>query len=304
MEFLGIDFGGTKVAFLLAGPHGFRHEETLRWPDGNDPPAGLAAISRVLRHLFAGRSRAIAVGIAIPALLDQSGRVVNWPTRPGWRGVDLRGYFGRELPGAVVRFADDGDLAAVSEARQAAGRDLLYVGVGTGVGGGLVLGGRLLRGHNGAVAEIGHAIVNAGGPTCQCGRDGCLQAIASGPATLRRAAAGSAAFRDASSLGDALAEGEPGPAWAVHETAQALASVIVTVDELVHPELVRLGGGFANALPELCDEVGSEVRALERPGHPGPEIELAAYGADSSLEGALLLAREPWRLGGPWRGTT
>lgn len=297
MEFLGIDFGGTKVAFLLAGQDGYGREETLRWPPGDDPATGLAAVTDVLRRLR-GR-RAIAAGVAVPALLDESGRVVNWPSKPGWRGVDLRGYFARVLPGVPVRFADDGDLAAIGESRQAGGRDLLYVGVGTGVGGGLVLGGRLFRGQHGPVTEIGHVIVAADGPACRCGRRGCLQAIASGPATLRRAASGSAVFRDARALGAALAAGAPGPARAFRETARALAAAIVTVNELVRPGLVRLGGGFACALPELCHAVGTEVRALDRPGHPGPDVELAAYGAQSSLIGAVLLAREPWRLGEP-----
>jgi kanosamine 6-kinase len=136
-------------------------------------------------------------------------------------------------------------------------------------------------------------IVAAGGPACRCGRRGCLQSIASGSATLRRAGAGTS---DARALRGALAAGEAGAVRAVAETASALAAAIVTVSELLHPALVRLGGGFAYALPELCPAVAVEVEALDRPGHPGPRVEPAAFGALSSLAGAVLFAREPWCL--------
>jgi kanosamine 6-kinase len=297
VKFLGIDLGGTKAAFRLAGDSGRPRQATVLWPPGMDAAADLAAISGALDRLLAGCDRrSLSVGVAVPATLDKSGRVLQWPSRPSWQGVDLLGYFARDLPDAPIRLADDGDLAAIGEAEEAEGRDLLYIGVGTGVGGGLFLNGQLFRSRHGAAAEIGHIVVAPNGPVCRCGRRGCLQAIASGPATLRRAAQGAEDFSDARALRAGLAADAPGPARAVLETARALATAIVTVDELLHPPLVRLGGGFAHHVPELEHEVTSAVRALDRPGHHGPMIEPAVHGSHSSLMGAVLLARHPGLL--------
>jgi kanosamine 6-kinase len=286
--FLGIDIGGTKAAFRDDSGR----ESVVRWTDGGDDLAVL------VRGLRATGVRPRSVGVAIPAALDDAGRVVAWPNRPHWRGLDLRGLLARELPGAALYFGDDGDLATLAEAEAAGRRDLLYVGVGTGVGGGLFLGGGLLRGVHGPVAEVGHVVVQPSGPLCRCGRQGCLQAIASGPATLRRAGRYDRSVTGTGALRAALTAGVPWARRVVRETARALATGVVTVAELVRPALVRLGGGFAAGLPELVDATAAAVRALERPGFPSPSVEPAVYGGMSSLAGAVLLAREPGLLAG------
>ncbi|HEU5469377.1 MAG TPA: ROK family protein [Actinophytocola sp.] len=297
MDYLGIDIGGTKVAFRLHGRDGER-ETVVRWPAGTDPANDLAALRRGLRAVAGRRPKSgpLSVGVAVPALLDPDGRVLTWPNRPGWRGIDLRGLFDRELPGVPVRFGDDGDLATLAEAYQAGRPDLLYLGVGTGVGGGLFLDGDLLRSDNGPVAEVGHIVVAPDGPPCRCGRRGCVQAIASGPATLRRAARADPTVTGSAALRSALAAGAPWAHRTVRETATALGTAVATVTELVRPAVVRLGGGFAAALPELGAATEAVVRALDRPGHPAPPVEPAAYGAASSLAGAVLLARRPGLL--------
>lgn len=293
MTILGMDLGGTKTAFRLVGPRGSSRETVLRWPGGDDPAADLDAIAGVLCDLRAeSGSPVTAVGVSAAATVDECGQVVAWPSRPNWVGVDLRGYLASELPGAAVRIADDGDLATLAEVHDAGRADLLYVGVGTGVGGGLFLGGGLLRSPHGPVAEIGHILVAPGGPRCLCGRCGCLQAIASGPATVRRAARHDRAVTDAAGLRAALTAGARWAARTAHETAEALAAAVVTVSELVRPARVRIGGGFAFALPELVPAVDAAVRALARRGHPVPAVEPAAHGGLSSLTGAVLLAQD------------
>ncbi|MGJ3560808.1 ROK family protein [Streptomyces sp. INA 01156] len=115
--------------------------------------------------------------------------MVAWPSRPSWAGLRVGTLLERVLPGVPVAHEDDGSLAALAEAAATGARDLAYLGVGTGIGGGLVLGGALHSGPRGGAAEIGHMVVDPGGPVCVCGRVGCLQAVASGTATLARAAA-------------------------------------------------------------------------------------------------------------------
>ncbi|ONI76175.1 hypothetical protein ALI144C_36485 [Actinosynnema sp. ALI-1.44] len=289
MEFIGIDIGATKTAFRYLSANGAERDTVVRWSAGQDD---IEVLRGGLREAVGGR-RPLAAGVAVPASLDAAGRVVAWPNRPHWRGVDLRAVLRADLTGASVCFGDDGDLATLAEARQAGGRDLLYVGVGTGVGGGLFLAGDLLRSPHGPVAEIGHVVVVPNGPLCQCGRQGCLQAVASGPAMLRWAEHIEPTVTDARMLRAEVHAGVPWAQRAVHRSAHALATAVVTVAELVRPELVRLGGGFMAALPELATATASAVRALGRPGFSAPVVEPAAYGGMSSLAGAVLVARHP-----------
>ncbi|MGH3877488.1 MAG: ROK family protein [Actinophytocola sp.] len=184
---------------------------------------------------------------------------------------DLAHRAGQLFPTVPVGHADDGDLGAVAEARAAGCPDVLYPGVGTGVGGGVVLDDRPWPGSSHGSCEVGHLVVDRAGPRCDCGRRGCLQASASGPATLRRAAALRA--RDVT-FAD-LVEGMRARAdWAVAalgETADALAAAVV-------------------GIPDLVPLVNGSVERLVRPGVDVPPVRRATLGSLSSLRGALLLA--------------
>jgi kanosamine 6-kinase len=238
-----------------------------------------------------------AVGVAMPATVDPAGVVTAWPNRPGWVGAHLGTLFGAAFPGVPVRFADDGDLAAAAEAGAAGCADLLYLGVGTGIGGGIVSGGRLWPGPARGSCELGHLIVDRSGPPCRCGRRGCVQAVASGPAVLARAAALLGRELSSADLVAAYTAGEGWAATCVHEGADALAAAVVGVAELAHPSLVLVGGGFAAALPGYVDEVAGRVAELTTAGRPAVPVRPAALGGRSSLHGAVLLAANP-RLGG------
>jgi kanosamine 6-kinase len=230
--------------------------------------------------------------VAMPATLDAAGVVTAWPNRPGWTGADLGGAL-RGIFGATrVACADDGDLAALAEAHAADRPDLLYLGVGTGVGGGIVLGGRLLPGPSRGSCEIGHLIVDRSGARCDCGRRGCVQSVASGPAVLRRAARARGTEVTFAELARALADGTGWAADAVREACAALAAAAVGVSELLRPALVVVGGGFADGLPGFTAMVAEEAARLARPGHPPPPVEPARLGGSSSLHGAVLLAKE------------
>ncbi|WP_229074514.1 ROK family protein [Actinoplanes sp. DH11] len=284
-SYLGIDVGGTKVAVRTESGAAPPRTSSLRWRPGVSVADDLADLAAHLRDLPPG---VCSAGVAMPATVDDDGAVTAWPTRPGWIGVDLAAAFGGLLPGIPVRWADDGGLAALAESR-AHGADLLYVGVGTGIGGGVVHAGRSLpvRGS----CELGHLVVDRSGPRCDCGRAGCLQAIASGPATLRNAAAlrgrpvGFAELRDGWLCGAAWAR------EAVADSCAALAAAVVGVGELLGPPLAVIGGGFAAGLPGFCEEVAGRTAALARAGHQPPEVRPSAYGALASLHGAVLLAR-------------
>lgn len=283
-EHLGIDIGGTKVAFM--DEHGVRSAFT--WPE-NSTAAHDLELFRAHAEPFGAAAR--GVGVAFPGALDATGRVVVWPSRAHWAGVDFLGLLRDIFPHARVRVGDDGDLAALAEADHAGRGDILYVGVGTGIGGGLVIGGRLCPGPGRGSCELGHVVIDRAGPLCVCGRCGCVQAEASGPAILSRAAR---TRGTAVSFADLVAGVRDGSGWAVdavEHACDALATAVHVVTELVRPDVVLVGGGFADGVPGFVEKLAVRTAALARAGVPAPPVRPAGHGGDSSLHGALLAAR-------------
>lgn len=228
----------------------------------------------------------------MPGRVDLSGRVVAWPGRPTWAGLNFREVLSSLLADTPVSWADDGDLAALAEAAETGERDVVYLGVGTGVGGGIVLDGKLFPGPDRGSCEVGHMIVNRDGPLCDCGRRGCLQAVASGPATLRRASEAYGGTVTFPALRQALRDERPWALAAVGETCSALAAAVVSLGELVRPSLAVIGGGFTAGMPGTVASVSGKVSDLRRPGYPVPRVRAAVLEGLSSLRGAVLLARD------------
>ncbi|MFF5173686.1 ROK family protein [Micromonospora sp. NPDC000089] len=291
-RYLGVDVGGTKVAIRVETDAGHVWETTFPWVPRHSVLRDLAQLTEEVARL---RARIgvppLAVGVAMPATVDPAGRITSWPSRPEWTGLDLAAALRALFPEAAVAWADDGDLGALAEARASGCDDLLYVGLGTGVGGGLVLGGVPCPGPGRGSFEIGHVIVETGGAPCVCGRQGCLQAVASGPATLRRAGRLRGADVTFDELGPALRDGQDWAVAAVDRMCRALATVVTSVQELLHPQRVLIGGGFAAGVPEIIELVAAQLAELARTGHGPLPVESARLGGLSSLYGALSLAR-------------
>lgn len=290
--YLGIDVGGTKVALRVESNGIEACEASFTWSEAAAASQDLEDLADNVGALLERWGEPIAaVGVALPATLD-SGRVVTWPGRPSWAGLEL-GILLRDLfPDAEVSCADDGDIAAVAEAAHANCRDLVYLGVGTGIGGGIILDGRPCPGTARGSCEIGHLVIDRFGPQCDCGRRGCVQAMASGPATLRRANKLRGREITFAELREAWLARRPWAVSAVRESCAALAVAIVGLTELLHPSLVVIGGGFADGLPGFASSVSDHVLDLARPGHPPAPVQEAALGGRSSLYGAVHLARQ------------
>ncbi|MEU1013642.1 ROK family protein [Streptomyces sp. NPDC005890] len=288
---LGIDVGGTKVAFRAETGDGRIEESSFTWGPHRDAARDLADLASHLEE-FPGTADVRAVGVAMPATVGPDERITAWPSRPAWTGLALGPALRALFPGARVAWADDGDLGALAEADAANCPNLLYVGVGTGIGGGLVLDGALCPGPARGSFEIGHLVIDRDGPECVCGRRGCLQATASGPATLAHATALRGTPVTFGELRRGLSDQRPWAVTALDRTARALATAITGVGELVHPERAVLGGGFAGGVPALLDALAPHLADLSRPGHPTPALAPARLGGLSSLRGAVLLARQ------------
>jgi len=314
ISILGVDVGGTKVA---AGPvdrgGGLLAPPLVESSRTTDTASFLAGLEATLRRALAefGGFGPRAIGLACAGTVDGArGVVVTSPHLP-LREVPLAGIL-REVLGVPVILENDANAAVLGEAVAGAAAGLRHVvmlTLGTGVGGGLFLDGRLFRGVGGGAGELGHSIVQADGELCLCGARGCLEMYASGPALARYAAAragdptldpGGAllGLREEGNLtGGAVArlarDGHPGALEAARELAGWLGIGLVSVTNVFNPEMIVVGGGVGE-LGELLLEPAREVvrRMAITPNRDQVRISPAVLGNRAGLVGGGLAAWE------------
>jgi glucokinase len=307
---IGVDMGGTKV---LAGAvdAGLRvHHRAQRQVLGLDQPTLLNTVQAAVEDLADQIGGEVAgVGFGIPSLIDRrrgvSVRSVHLPLEEVAFAARMTERLG--LPVAVD---NDANLAALAEHRAGAARgasEVVLLTLGTGIGGGLILGGQLYRGAVGAAGELGHMVVEMDGPRCygQCPSRGCIEALASGTA-LAEAALRAAQRQPSSGLGRALADGRQlaGPLVAelAHDGDGAAVEVlrligsrlgvgIASLVNIFNPEVVVIGGGVIGAGELLLGPAREEVarRALP-PSRDGVRIVAAHFGVEAGMIGAAMLA--------------
>lgn len=193
---LGLDVGGTKIAAVVADGSGHIVAKIRRPTPAALGPAGIVAeMTDTLTEVCAAASVALgdaaALGVSFGGPYDHvRGVVRDIPNLPDWGGVALHRLLSDALPSLPIAIDNDANAAALAEWRFGAGRgsdNMLYLTMGTGIGGGIVSDGRLYRGLRNAAGEVGHTVLVPGGAQCGCGHKGCLEAYASGPAIARRA---------------------------------------------------------------------------------------------------------------------
>src|SRR6202165_5395296 len=190
---VGVDIGGTKVAAGLVDANGkiLARNRTPMLTVGA-PSNGLAAVSTAIRGLFSeasSQNQIEAIGICAPGPLNpQTGVIINPPNLTIWHNYPLAEEM-RRLYNVHVRVDNDANAAALAEAKWGAGRgyrNIFYASVGTGIGTGIIFDGRIYHGRTGAAAEGGHIGIDSHGPICNCGKRGCIETLAAGPAIGRR----------------------------------------------------------------------------------------------------------------------
>lgn len=275
-------------------------------------PRGAPAILEALAGTVEALGPASAVGVGVPGLVDLAGVLRLAPNLPGVADLDVRGAL-RERFGAMgIRVDNDATCAGWAEARVGAAKgcaDALLVTLGTGIGGGIIAGGRVVRGAHGFAGELGHMVVDPNGPPCPCGQRGCWERFASGSGLGRlgrEAAAAAPTGRMAELAGGdteavrgehvtaAAAEGD-GDAQAVMDRfAWWVALGLVNLANAFDPETIVLGGGLVEAGPVLLDPVRDSFAALAlgRGLRPPVRIEAALLGEHAGAIGAALLAAE------------
>jgi glucokinase len=297
---LALDLGGTKLAAAIVDRTG-RIDVSDRVPT---PPAGTVDAEQLWATLTSLIDRVTKDGRTPVGVGVGCGGPMTWPVGdvsplniPAWRDFPLRARLAELYPNVPVRVHNDAVCVAVGEHWRGAGRDrehVLGIVVSTGVGGGLVLGDRLIDGASGNAGHIGHVVVEPDGPPCVCGGYGCLEAIARGPAIVQwatdqgwRPGTTGLTGRD---LADDAGRGDPVARAALARAGRAVGIAIASATLLCDLDVVAIGGGLAQAGPLLFDPLEEAFRRHARLEFAsGVRVVPADLGQDAGLVGAAAL---------------
>jgi glucokinase len=287
---IALDVGGTKILSGLVDRDGqVLSEHEAPSPDGSEERV-LAALDHAVEALL--DDRVAAIGYGIPANLERgTGRILHAMNLP-LDDVDLVAR-SRERFGLPVGIENDASAATLAEWRRGAGRgtqNLVMFTLGTGVGGGIVMDGHLFRGW----AELGHIVVQEGGPECTCGGRGHLEVCASGSAGDRAARELYGPDADAPALVARARGGDERAREALARMGRSLGAGIASLVNVFDPELVVVGGGFGAAAGDLVLEPAREAARAEAilPANSTLRVVPAELGPEAGLVGAGLVAFE------------
>lgn len=316
-QVIGVDLGGTNIRVALLDAEGTM-SHTIRTPTKSElgPDAVLRRIADLVSEVShqAGVGSDVPVGVASPGPLNPRIGVVHYtPNLPGWRDVPVVSQLEAQL-GRRVALANDGNCATLGEMRFGRAKgvlNLVYLALGTGIGGGVVTEGVLIDGKNGLGAEIGHTLVAIDGPRCTCGSVGCLEAFASGwaiQAEARKVAttadgdflrevAGNGPIH-AGIVAKAAAQGHEASIAILERAGRALGAAIGSFINMFDPEMIVIGGGVA----ALGDQLMAPARKMI-PQHSfvdmreNVSVEYSLLGADTGIYGAGALAFQEFGAG-------
>jgi glucokinase len=288
---LGIDFGGTKLLACLLDEDGRPMTYTRRATGrAYDPDRMVREVADIVAAVRSQGVPLTAAGFGFPGLVNmRKGVVLSSVILDGWKQVPLAQQLSAAtgLPCVIDNDVNNAARAELHTRGPGNGMDMLFVAVGTGIGGALVLDGRVWQGVTGLAGEIGHVSIARDGPLCRCGRRGCIGAVASGASIEARLRLSDG------TLGWAVGSGKASALAVIEEAAESLGVGLASVLNLLNLPLVVLGGGVAEVGMAYLTAV---LRAVRREAFPevvdACRIELARAGYDAGAVGAALLARE------------
>jgi glucokinase len=310
---IGLDLGGTKILSLCVDREFNVLAEDLRETEADEGPE--AVIGRMVEsaRAAAGDRNVLAIGISTPGPAKVfEGIVTTPPNLPGWRDVPLAKLISERM-GLPAWIENDVNAGALAEHRLGAGRGtkhLVMIAPGTGIGGGLVLDGKLYRGASGGAGEVGHMQMDPRGPLCNCGRYGCLEALASGRALnelalaiaenepeglVAKIAAEEGEKPDARILDMAAEQGDESAMTAIMQAGMYFGAGLTNLIDVFNPEVIVVGGSLrksalyyqtalGRAIPQAFPQHAADVRIVE-----------AELGDNAPAIGAAIIAWE--RLG-------
>ena len=305
-NFIGIDLSGPALRAAIVSKDGqiIDRRELPREADRLVPQ-----IAEIVSELRGVNPNISAVGVAIPGLVNrQTDRVISSRDLPSTVRDDLHGEL-TAATGVRVEIENDANAAAYGEYTVGAGRgsrDMFYITIGEGIGGALVLEGRLWTGATGFAGEVGHITIDTEGIECECGNTGCLETVASGPNIVRRAR--ERLFRDGTSslsklavnknftAADVAHEANHGDDFAmmmIERTGKYIGTGVASVLNLLNPERIVLGGGVMDAGDLILKPIIQETkRRAFQPCFEATQILAATLGDDAVTVGAAMLARD------------
>ncbi len=316
---LTVDIGGTKIATALVDERGVVLSRARgESPDSSDADVLVDAVERVAQQALQPAGVGLAdvgvMGLSCAGIIDtRRGVVVYSPNVASLRQTPLREMLSGRM-GIVVKMANDATLAALGEWEFGLHRsvqDLVYVTVSTGIGGGIIAGGRLVDGAHGAGGEVGHMTIDVEGPACPCGRSGCWEAMASGRALAERTvsrieegetsivgelAGGDMEKVDAQLVSIAARQGDALAREMIETTAFYVGVGLGNLINIFNPAMVVIGGGLTKIgepLLEPAVRIARERAYVTMVGHV--DIRTATLGDDSPLLGAAAMV---WGVGG------
>lgn len=308
MSVLGFDIGGTNVRVAVV--EGGRIVETAKHPRPDRPDALIAQLAKICELADSGRDGSVeAIGVGCAGLIRTDGVVAASPNIPGYDDFPLRSRLEEviRLPVAVENDATAALWAEMCSGAAIGHGDVVYVSLGTGIGGGIALDGELRRGAQGFAAEIGHMVVLHDGPLCTCGRRGCWETLGSGRALgefAREAAAEGRADRVLELAGGevgsvvgehvaaALLEGDPQAQQLLDRLGYWVGLGISNLVAILDPELVVVGGGLAAIGTPLiaATSAGVSQTMTDYDERGGVALKLVEHHTDGGALGAALLA--------------
>ncbi|TCL64087.1 ROK family protein [Rhizobium sp. BK251] len=304
---IGIDLGGTQVRAALVDERGNLIARCEERTDAQGGPDRILAQIRGLADELVATSKPsaiVGIGVSAPGPIDTvAGIATSIPTLSGFTDFPLREELQKRFS-FPVSLENDGIAAAIGEWQFGAGKgvdNLVYVTVSTGIGGGVVSDGRVLRGRKGMAAHIGHMSVMPNGEPCPCGNRGCFEAYGSGTAFTRRARAWAAEHRS-TTLGKSGAEIHSRDVFSAARSGDSLANQLIEEEaeilgrgftSLIHifsPDILVMGGGLSNEFDRLQPGIRNYIKEWAMPGFKDVELFRAALGQNSGLIGAAALA--------------
>jgi glucokinase len=295
---LAVDIGGTKLAAVVVGADGDLSAPVTRPTPAGDAEAVWAALAAVVTEA-AGDHDIAGAGIGSAGPLDAIAGTVSPVNIPGWRGFPVRDRLSVLLGGRPAVLVNDAVASAVGEYRYGAGRGvraMLGMVVSTGVGGGLILDGRVYAGNTGNAGHIGHTVVDIGGEACPCGSRGCVETMTSGPAMVRWALREGWTHDspDAAALAVAARGGHPVAEAAYDRAARGLAAGIASAAALCDLDRVVIGGGVSRSWDVLEPPLSRALRTYAGLAFVRrAEVVPSQLDGRAGLLGAAALVRDP-----------
>lgn len=311
---IGVDVGGTKIETVVIDEDGVVLSRTRRaTPHVHTDPPGAATADAIAAsvHELVGDDVSLPLGVGLPGMMTYDGVLAYAPNLPTGSGARLEALLAERRVGQHVLCLNDADCAAIAEHRAGAARgvdDFVMVNLGTGIGGGIVSRGTLLRGRSGFAGEIGHMVVDPTGPRCPCGNRGCWERYASGAGLARLAREAATAGRLPQLVavhGDAEAiRGEHLTAAAEAGSEEALAVIdevgwwlalgVANLTAILDVDLIVIGGGLSSVANLLVPAARRHLHGMLEGDGVRPEVRLASahFGERSGAIGAAMAARE------------